>query len=203
VERRRRLLPAVDPLEPWVSPQSVVERIRVHVVSHRAPTMPLTRDPARRPGSGPAKRGSSDYIHASHTGRSAARLARLLREQEVPGSNPGAPILQRETPSFLRGWRGFLRRQLSSRWSQEWSQIGPFSTPLAPPARRCRPGECPNRNRGIGARHDRPAPLGAVPRLRWDVREVLQHRRVMHLEAGHGPLVDLQHTAPAPKSVCS
>ncbi len=27
-----------------------------------------------------------------HTGRSAARLARLLREQEVPGSNPGAPI---------------------------------------------------------------------------------------------------------------
>src|SRR6185312_7579784 len=25
-------------------------------------------------------------------GRSAARLARLLREQEVPGSNPGAPM---------------------------------------------------------------------------------------------------------------
>ena len=29
------------------------------------------------------------------TGRSAARLARLLREQEVGGSNPLAPILSR------------------------------------------------------------------------------------------------------------
>jgi hypothetical protein len=28
------------------------------------------------------------------TGRSAARLARLLREQEVPGSNPGAPTIR-------------------------------------------------------------------------------------------------------------
>src|SRR4051794_36235782 len=27
-------------------------------------------------------------------GRSAARLARLLREQEVPGSNPGAPMCE-------------------------------------------------------------------------------------------------------------
>jgi hypothetical protein len=31
-------------------------------------------------------------VYDGHTGRSAARLARLLREQEVPGSNPGAPI---------------------------------------------------------------------------------------------------------------
>ena len=30
------------------------------------------------------------------TGRSAARLARLLREQEVGGSNPLAPILSRQ-----------------------------------------------------------------------------------------------------------
>ena len=37
-----------------------------------------------------------------HTGRSAARLARLLREQEVPGSNPGAPIFQLLTPLLFR-----------------------------------------------------------------------------------------------------
>ena len=49
---------------------------------------------------GPAKPGASDYIHASpRTGRSAARLARLLREQEVPGSNPGAPILTKRNPA--------------------------------------------------------------------------------------------------------
>ena len=40
-----------------------------------------------------AKRGSLRlHSRLPHTGRSAARLARLLREQEVPGSNPGAPI---------------------------------------------------------------------------------------------------------------
>jgi hypothetical protein len=33
-------------------------------------------------------------LFCSETGRSAARLARLLREQEVPGSNPGAPIVK-------------------------------------------------------------------------------------------------------------
>src|SRR5690606_1410766 len=32
------------------------------------------------------------------SGRSAARLARLLREQEVPGSNPGAPTRPRLSP---------------------------------------------------------------------------------------------------------
>ena len=52
---------------------------------------------------------SPDYIHASPpTGRSAARLARLLREQEVPGSNPGAPIPSDRDPAGLPCRRGFL-----------------------------------------------------------------------------------------------
>ena len=41
------------------------------------------------------------------TGRSAVRLARLLWEQEVPGSNPGAPTISQSTlehhHSILRG----------------------------------------------------------------------------------------------------
>ncbi len=37
-------------------------------------------------------------------GRSAARLARLLREQEVPGSNPGAPMVTRKAPPHRRGF---------------------------------------------------------------------------------------------------
>jgi hypothetical protein len=41
-----------------------------------------------------------------YTGRSAARLARLLREQEVPGSNPGAPT-SIQSPVDPRGRRGF------------------------------------------------------------------------------------------------
>ena len=40
-----------------------------------------------------------NYYTCSTAGRSAARLARLLREQEVPGSNPGAPILLSKSPT--------------------------------------------------------------------------------------------------------
>jgi len=56
-------------------------------------------------------------------------VARLLWEQEVPGSNPGAPILQRETPSVLSGWRGFVCLQVRFRWCQKWCQIGSFFGP--------------------------------------------------------------------------
>ena len=35
------------------------------------------------------------------TGRSAARLARLLWEQEVPGSNPGAPTEKNSVMLFF------------------------------------------------------------------------------------------------------
>ena len=36
---------------------------------------------------------------SGNTGRSAARLARLLREQEVRGSNPRAPIAYSKHPA--------------------------------------------------------------------------------------------------------
>ena len=39
--------------------------------------------------------GALRYNSGSLSGRSAARLARLLWEQEVPGSNPGAPTVMR------------------------------------------------------------------------------------------------------------
>ncbi len=45
-------------------------------------------------------------------GRSAARLARLLREQEVPGSNPGAPMVKQKGPA---------------------TSAGPFHSPAPPP----------------------------------------------------------------------
>src|SRR5215212_6416868 len=44
------------------------------------------------------------YVVVAETGRSAARLARLLREQEVPGSNPGAPIHLAKRPMHLSVW---------------------------------------------------------------------------------------------------
>src|SRR5690242_21578624 len=43
------------------------------------------------------------------TGRSAARLARLLREQEVRGSNPRAPMTHENADAHRVGVRRFRR----------------------------------------------------------------------------------------------
>ena len=54
-------------------------------------------------------------LFAVETGRSAARLARLLREQEVPGSNPGAPILVKRARQSISAGGLVLLRSLEAR----------------------------------------------------------------------------------------
>src|SRR5262245_17747413 len=55
-----------------------------------------------------ARRSRSSKLLAGKDGVWRSPVARLLWEQEVPGSNPGTPTRRTRPPSAFRGRRGFI-----------------------------------------------------------------------------------------------